>query len=444
MPQHQQYSVEVLFMRLFLLFMIVRIFKITAAFNHRSIPLKSFGLNGLKADREVIYYIHGWQRNPRLFERDYEAHQSDPAFVSKMLEKGYVLAELLWHQASHSPEVREVQERIWANDSVVDNLLMQFHRLSLENPGARFRFVGHSLGHQLALRLADRLIQDYPDNPDRWPQRLSLLEPAFVRSLNQSRSDRMLLTRSQCIKLMRQCESKGIALEIYRSSFITRNPFIGYSNQELIKHLPYPSVDINHRWFDWAQMASTHVDIKRFYFKSFTETPNTVCGKPMQSPTTTLAQTFSHYGLHFEQIVHGKHSGKFVRCSKKDIPGKCPFLRFVRTITPPAFKKKSLEALPIKSKALSELKPPPNGKTSTHPQKMEAGTVSLISKPVLLSAPLIKEAELQEITRTSHLRKREDTVHERSSSMTNNKTLIFSTSKPRERIINAQLNNRKN
>ena len=281
---------------------------------------------GSRRATEVLYYIHGWQRHKELVGLTYLQRQSDPSLRQKLGNKGYALEELLWQEQAFSQRALTAQEVVWSNDAVVQQVLEQFLATSHQYPGIPYRFVGHSLGHQLALRLTERLIAIFPEQPEFWPQRLSLLEPAYVGSPE---------IRQQCTELMQDFDRKCLAIDIYRSSFLTRNGLTGPSNQELIINLPFPSVDLNHRGLDWLQFKKNHSSVKDFYFQSIISPPHSVCPGATQHPGNSLLETFSNYGWHFEQQIGGRHHGTFKRYDKKRLPSKCPIRRMLINNTAP-------------------------------------------------------------------------------------------------------------
>lgn len=268
--------------------------------------------------KEIIFYIHGWQRDKASFETT-----SSQEFVPQLAQQGYLFKDLTWHEQAHSSEVREVQHRIWRNhDGFCDKLLSEISQTLSEHPGVPFRFVGHSLGNQVMLRLSESLIQK---SPKYWPQRLALLEPAFVRKFHRDDAH----SRQSCLELLKQCHSKNIAIEVYRSSFITRTNLIGYSNHEIISNTPFPSVDLNFHIEDWFDFAKTHTFVKSFYFNSFFSKPLTTRGGSMPYAASSTAELFHHYGAHFEQTLTGEHAGKFLKVTKNALPPKCPFMSFL-------------------------------------------------------------------------------------------------------------------
>jgi pimeloyl-ACP methyl ester carboxylesterase len=293
--------------------------------------IRSFHHVPVTDSKEIIFYIHGWQRSLRSLEQE-----SNRTFISALEKQGYIFQNLTWHEEAYSFDVREAQHRIWANEGdFINRLADKVHTTLKEYPNRPFRLVGYSLGNQVALRLTQTLLSDHPFNQRFWPKRLALLEPAFVKkwTYKDSGADNSL---SRSMALLRDFHDKGIAIEVYRSSLITRTNFIGYSNTRLIEELPFPSIDINYNLKDTFNAIMTHSGIKKFYFQSFFQPPSSICGDKVQHAASTLSETREHYNCHFEQLIHGPHSGRFVKMSKDSIPSKCPVFRALTFSIPTA------------------------------------------------------------------------------------------------------------
>lgn len=271
--------------------------------------------------KEIVFFLHGWQRAPVALKWGPDQDLAKAAAVAPE----FVFKELSWREQAYSYDVRHAQHRIWTNaDNFQDKLITEVYQVLQAHPKIPFRLVGHSLGCQVTLKLSQRLIEENPLNQNYWPGRIALLEPAFVRKLATGQSNDIDNSRDKCIKLLDQLTTSNVAIETYRSSVLTRNCFIGHSNQFLASAAPFPCIDINYPLSNYFNLQETHNGAKIFYFRTFRAAPHTICGTPMPYASSSTDIVRSSYGKHFEQIVGGAHGGMFMSTTKDKAPPKCP------------------------------------------------------------------------------------------------------------------------
>ena len=96
--------------------------------------------------------------------------------------------------------------------------------------GTEIRFVGHSLGNQLATnsaKLVENDINSSKISSKLRPNRIALLDPFWSKGGKDYLGGRW--TGEVCREYIKELESKGVAVEMYRSSSIN-DLFIGDSN----------------------------------------------------------------------------------------------------------------------------------------------------------------------------------------------------------------------
>jgi len=283
--------------------------------NDRKNPFYGFleQLSTKKSQQDIIHYIHGWQRNLNQLESlkiDVFNHTTVD-YEDKLHKMGYIFNQLSWHNDAHHVEVKTVQERLWqsppleqqhASPSVLDRLETQYMKKVHLHPLKENRIVGHSLGAQAALRLAERIIMHNPHKPHLWPKRIALIDPAFIkgRFIHFDNKNALELSLALIERLKNQY---NIAFECYRSSILTHNPFVGLSNDPLVRLMAF--VELKPAYIPFYDIQSRHMASKHYYFESFFSTPQGQRKEHIQHAQTTNELTKSYQDLYFKQSCSG-------------------------------------------------------------------------------------------------------------------------------------------
>ncbi len=229
---------------------------------------------------EVIHYIHGWQQNPSNPESlRYQDENNQVIDFSKELPKiGYAINSLSWHEEALEPNVRKAQDKLWQPSSrfekssalsVIDLLENQYLDKIKDYPFIEHRIAGHSLGSQAALKLTYQIIKNHPEHQEIWPQRVALLDPAFMKGSYSHYHSKNAL--ELCLDYIEELKKHHIAVECYRSSIVSNNWLIGLSNSKLIGKIPFVDLTPDHLFqFD---LVGRHMAAKYFYFESFKNPP---------------------------------------------------------------------------------------------------------------------------------------------------------------------------
>eukprot|EP00929_Paragymnodinium_shiwhaense_P080180 TRINITY_DN41802_c0_g1_i1.p1 TRINITY_DN41802_c0_g1~~TRINITY_DN41802_c0_g1_i1.p1 ORF type:complete len:550 (-),score=106.97 TRINITY_DN41802_c0_g1_i1:251-1900(-) len=242
--------------------------------------------------RPTVIYFHGWTGNirggwtsecKRMTTQCSESMCRDMAnadMAEAWYEKGWNVGFFYWDQFADEACIRDAEQKIWfdkagdglswksydvstgvfsvkeynmtSSASVADICVESAWKALGSYSGPHVRFVGHSIGAQLAARCASKL--HYANHPAA-PQRLALLEPFFSKTFTN------LDPRSFWLKCRKQTaqqqtgededtvgtftaeatsalvetlwEKKKVVTEVYKSSLLTEKPLFGTVNEKL-------------------------------------------------------------------------------------------------------------------------------------------------------------------------------------------------------------------
>jgi hypothetical protein len=236
--------------------------------------------------KPTMIYFHGWtghlggwtricKRLTTVCHPDMCPNGGGQFLADSWLKAGWNVGFFFWDQFADEVCVREAEQKIWFDRqgdgfrwksfdvgsgleeskvyeqpgvvSVAD-ICMDVMKTALGNfKGSQVRFVGHSIGAQLAVRCASLL---HVENHVAAPQRLALLEPFFSKhshlgffnchaqlSTDTGLGDFAALATTAYIKTM--WESSKVVTEIYKSSVLTEkdeSSSVYDQMQQMVKH----------------------------------------------------------------------------------------------------------------------------------------------------------------------------------------------------------------
>ncbi|CAE7672310.1 TTL1 [Symbiodinium sp. CCMP2456] len=204
--------------------------------------------------KPTMLFFHGWtgegvgwtSQCKRLTTRchsDMCPNGGGQHLVNSWLDEGWNVGFFYWDQFADEECVRDAEQKLWFDKraayyrnyheeldelSVADMCALSVKKAMGTFDGSQVRFVGHSLGAQLAVRCASMLhVEDHPAAPHR----VSLLEPYFTRHshvlLNchgQITADPGLgdfAERLTVEYVMNMWKTKGVVTDVYKSSLLT-------------------------------------------------------------------------------------------------------------------------------------------------------------------------------------------------------------------------------
>ena len=137
----------------------------------------------------TVIYIHGWQRGATmerkretLFNATWKNYAHEVDVIRTWRSQGYNVGVLYWNQFADEAEVKDAEAKIWSNqgrkgmrwrdadgeyhthdvsENVVELLLAFYTHALRDYQGPKLRFVGHSLGSQVAISLAYQLYKRF-------------------------------------------------------------------------------------------------------------------------------------------------------------------------------------------------------------------------------------------------------------------------------------------
>ncbi|MEI8633589.1 hypothetical protein P4S72_18925 [Vibrio sp. PP-XX7] len=157
--------------------------------------------------KPTLILIHGWQlgnmsSQDRFVYWENDGGSPDIDFANIWIAQGYNVGMIYWDQFADELDVRDAEAKIWTatskhnmrwkdsdgdyhdgpSQNVTELLPTNYLTAMKEYTGHDLRLAGHSLGNQVALRLADELatLADKGQIPEQIvPQRVSLLDSFY-------------------------------------------------------------------------------------------------------------------------------------------------------------------------------------------------------------------------------------------------------------------------
>lgn len=232
--------------------------------------------------KPTLIFIHGWQPmavrsqdRSTLYENDGGWPGKD--FVNIWNSEGYNVGILYWDQFADELELKNAEAKIWSvdgkrgmrwidsngyyhdgpNQNVTELLLRQYDIAMQHYTGHDIRLAGHSLGNQLALRLADRLMQQANRGEiaaNEVPGRVSLLDPFYSNYSKSYLGGKWIGEKARDIVF--RLKANGIAIDSYRTSAVTSTIFVGDENPKLQNAVAF--VEQKARFFSQVQQSEKH------------------------------------------------------------------------------------------------------------------------------------------------------------------------------------------
>ncbi|SHG04271.1 hypothetical protein [Vibrio gazogenes] len=232
--------------------------------------------------RPTLILIHGWQSNHTIEQNrtvywENGGGTPDIDFANLWRAEGYNVAMLYWDQFADESEVKDAEAKIWSangpkkmrwrdsrgnyhtgpTENVTELLLQQYLNAMQGYRGNDIRLAGHSLGNQVALRLADRLATLAERGQianNIVPQRVSLLDAFYSNYSKDYLNGRWVGEAAR--EAVSRLKPKGIAIDSYRTSAVASTPFIGDENRAL--HNAVAFVEQQTRFFNQTQQGEKH------------------------------------------------------------------------------------------------------------------------------------------------------------------------------------------
>ncbi len=209
--------------------------------------------------KPTLIFIHGWSDEYVTAQSRYVLYQNDDNwptkdFVDVWISEGYNVGILYWDQFADESEVKNAEAKIWSVDGPkgmrwldsegdyhtgpdenVTELLLEKYDIAMAGyEGDDIRLAGHSLGNQLALRLADKLViqaaaGDIASN--LVPQRVSLLDPFYSNYAKSYLDGEWVGEKAR--QIVARLKAADIAIDSYRTSAVTSTIFVGDENTDL-------------------------------------------------------------------------------------------------------------------------------------------------------------------------------------------------------------------
>jgi hypothetical protein len=232
--------------------------------------------------KPTLILIHGWQKDDVLHQDRSVFWETDNGypdidFANLWIAADYNVGILYWDQFADEAEVKDAEAKIWAangpqgmrwRDSYGDyhtgpaknvtELLLTSYLTAMQGyTGKDIRLAGHSLGNQLALRLAGALATQSDAgsiNQNLVPQRVSLLD-AFYSNYSKSYLDGQWVGEA-AREIVSRLKPRGIAIDSYRTSSVTSTFLIGDENTAL--HNSVAFVEELTQYFSQLEQSQKH------------------------------------------------------------------------------------------------------------------------------------------------------------------------------------------
>lgn len=286
--------------------------------------------------RKTMIYFHGWSGGDggwtdvckRVTTRcPQDLCPTRDFLMDRWLDDGWNVGFLYWDQFADEECTRDAEQKIWSDRSGdglrwksfdVNESSSGYHKyqediVSLTDMcvtiiklalggliSSHVRFVGHSIGAQLAIRCAAML--HYENHPAA-PQRLALLEPYFTKHHMYMLRCTKMTTESGILDFTADASvqyvvhlwnERGVVTEIYKSSVFTELSSLGVPNEKLEKVTTF--VEYKPHWCGGVgpishavlgHLKCRHDAVFPLYFLSYGRPPPEVVPRP---PADVLAQ----------------------------------------------------------------------------------------------------------------------------------------------------------
>jgi pimeloyl-ACP methyl ester carboxylesterase len=236
--------------------------------------------------KPTMIYIHGWQKGStqkqtrETFERLNASTNDDFASIWRTADLARQKASwnvgiCYWNQFADENEVKDAEAKVWSaqgpqgmrwrkadgsystatiNVSAGTMCANAIASAMGNFSGSQLRLVGHSLGSQMVINVAQQLSDKVDANQlpvKARPGRVALLDPAFLQGARSYLNNRWPGEVARGI--VSYLKTKGVIFEAYRSSGSTSNGFIGDANYDLLKMCAFTELSSSYYGsFDFA------------------------------------------------------------------------------------------------------------------------------------------------------------------------------------------------
>ena len=261
--------------------------------------------------KPTVIYFHGWEQGSSVnnYQREVLVY-IDPTkknqavdMTTKWIADGWNVGIFYWNQFSDEDEVKDAEAKIWSatgprgmryrlkdgsyattmspKESIGDVAYNDFVKIMSQYTGSEIRFAGHSLGSQVATRLAKKISD--ANNTTLMPKRLELLDPFWSKSSKTFLGNKVDGTMtSTCEKaggsnpdwigevarchIAKMISKNDLAVTWYKTSAIF-DFGVGDGNSDLKPIVVFQNPGSDWLWFT-TQQAEKHMWAKNLYFLS--------------------------------------------------------------------------------------------------------------------------------------------------------------------------------
>lgn len=245
--------------------------------------------------KPTVIYAHGWQAHSHKLGRratfNYTIYGLDVDTADAWIDAGWNIGIYYWNQIGDESAPNAAEDKVWGDSpvtwkncdgiaqpvpgnpaSVADSFYTSYMQAMKDYRGDNIRVAGHSLGNQLATKLAAKLSDDSAAGKiDKRlvPKRVALIDPwwsAPTRTLNRA---------SQLKSTVESLKAKGIIMEWYRTSDVNENRGSA-ENLELLPIIGRTDIDPTY----YLTQTSRHSAAPLIYFLSFGNPAPKGCALP--------------------------------------------------------------------------------------------------------------------------------------------------------------------
>lgn len=240
--------------------------------------------------RPTVLHSHGWQRGAvaKGLNKSFNYKRNEPTYgvdvnaADAWIAAGWNVGLLYWVQLADEDSVTDAEAKIWAATgpkglrwrrldgsyqdggvpaASVDELFGQVLQSALfDYRGPGLRLTGHSLGNQLAMALAQRLV----DRGGPRPLRVALLDPFWSNGAKEYLQGQWTGERTRA--LAATLGAAGVALEQFRTSAIN-DLWVGDNNLALQQRTAY--AELRPDFIPAIDLQSRHIAAAHLYYYNF-------------------------------------------------------------------------------------------------------------------------------------------------------------------------------
>lgn len=268
-------------------------------------------------EKPTVLLIHGWQPN-KLGERptfryshtaeDGTTFEADLA--DAWVQGGWNVGMFYWDRLADEDIVIDAEDKIWSAqgrqgmrwrlvngqyeatavpNADVGELLFQAYRSAMHSYNGRYvRIAGHSLGNQLAVRLAHRIVEEVAAgrlDAQLLPQRLTLLDPYWSPIRRDYLGTQTTAERVDDI-ITNELLPRGTVVEWYRASSLTNGLLVSDANETLQDKVAF--VELRPWFCSGVDQVCKHDAAWQLYFLSYAYPAPPECVRPEPGDETRV------------------------------------------------------------------------------------------------------------------------------------------------------------